>query len=391
MMIRGLIAGVLIGFALGWVAFHEGAHQTERRTETRPQAEQRPEPEAPRIQPPRQEAAASRKRSTIFLGSEPVVPRPMAEIDAALATARADKNWNDFYRALLELVVAASPEADRRLVSLMGDESLALYGPWIGKKFYDALHDSPVEGIGAAARKRAQMELKDKAGSRWQGVGFMSLVAQYGSDEDHAWLESLATSRNRSQEVDRAFAEGARSPAAAQRMRKRILDADLRAARHWDTFAKLAPDVAFEAARELIVRQPDNESAYRLLGEAATEESLPEVHNLLLGLTDDTARILSIRAIDQMKRRNLDVGGYETILEVPRRVLEESLAGRETKLLSPAMAAISTYSILWDEATVSALQTLADRGNARAAAQLKKLNKRRSRASAQKWEPDRGG
>ena len=151
MMVRGLITGVLIGFALGWVAFHERAHQTERRTETRPHAEQRPEPDAPRIQPPLQETAASRKRSTIFLGSEPVVPRPMEEIGAALAKARADKDWSEFYRAILELVVAARPEADRRLVTLMGDESLALYGPWIGDKFYDGLHDSPLEGIGVAA------------------------------------------------------------------------------------------------------------------------------------------------------------------------------------------------------------------------------------------------
>jgi len=395
-----LVLGLAAGLALGWALFHRPPES--RRQAERPVAEPTPAPEpdraAPRPPPAREalppdaptglDISREGGKPRYVMGGRAIRPRPLDEIDASMAKARSEKNWPEFFAGILELIVHDSPEADRRLVALMGDGTLRLPGPWIGERFLEGLLDSEVEGIGAAALARAKVELEEKKGSRWAGRGFLALVARFGDDEDVRWIETLATSKNRAQEVERALALGAANPTAAALLHERLLGRhDLRWTA-WREFASANPAAAFGTALELLPGRGGE--AYRFLGAATRRETVERARSRLLSLTGNRDRLAAVRAVEEMRRNGLDTSGFEPLLAAPRLLIEAGLAGRAGKGdLTRAIHAIERNRVAWTDANLAALRAVAERGAAgiakRAGKALEEIDEKRDEG----WEPER--
>lgn len=290
-------------------------------------------------------------------------PRPLAEILEAMKRARAEKNWPEFVRGIVQLGMLNTAEGDSHLVAILADSSLRLKGPWAGTQFYEALRDSRVEGIAEAARARALMELDKKPRSNRAGVGYLGLVALHGGGPEHAWLESLTTDGAGIVRADRAFAKGAANPAAAERMRRRYIDKGIQPAGEWLMFARENPAVAFDTAAELIRRNPTSVDGYRMLGQAATPDTLARAGEILGNLPNDDARLQGIRAVQLMGTRKLDISGFDELLNTPRVVLEDVLSERRTPTEgTPAISALLYCSCARTEANMAALRRTAEIG-----------------------------
>ena len=221
-----LAVGICAGLLAGSVLFTGPAERGERARETEGGGETAAGPVSPAPPPPAEQVPADPTRPvrSIVFDGEAIQPAPVEELRAALAEARAASDWNAYYRALLQLGVSGTPEAEALLVEIMGDGTLRLHGTWTGKQFYSWLKDSDVPGIGEAARRRAEIEVRENVGSRWEGIGFLSLVALHADAAELDWLETLGVDKNRAMEVDRALAQGARNPLAAERLLRRWTD-----------------------------------------------------------------------------------------------------------------------------------------------------------------------
>jgi len=416
-MTRGLLLGLVIGLAVGWLLFagDDPAPRTGERTsaERRPPAERAAngghdadeESDTAASRPPFAPDDQTKDHGGFTVTGDLTIrrtngalhyalrgrvlhPRPLAEIDAAMTKAREEKNWPEFYAGILELVLHDSAEADGRLVAVMGDETLRLPGPWIGKRFFEGLEDSTLGTVGQAARNRAEVEIEEKSGSRWAGVGFLSLVARHGTEADLDWLETLGASRNR-KEVDRALAEGAANPAAAERMRRRLLAREDLRSSHLREFAKANPGVAFDTAAELLDRGRSGKEVFELLGRATRRDTLGRARSLLDRLDSTGERLAALKAVERMHRNDVDTSGFERLVAAPQEIIGRALAGHPDEDLDDAVRAIQYNRIAWTEGNIAALRSLAQGdGHDRAVKALAKIEKTLARRDG--WDPERG-
>jgi len=406
---RGVAIGILLGFALGWLLFAERSDSQKRADRapaatpaSTPTTNEHPAPTAEVPAPPpaplpknargyvyTQTVGGTRRFS---IDGVPIEPRPLEQVLAAMERARAEKNWPEFLRGVVQLGMLDTPVADAHLVSILADEALELKGVWTGAQFYEALKDSKVDGIAEAARLRAEIEFEKTPKTAKAGLGYLSLVALFGEGPGHAWLESLTTDGAGIVRADRAFAEGSANAVAAERMRRRYLDDGIQPAAEWVMFARENPAVAFDTAAEMIRRSPTSVDAFRLLGQSTTEETLGRAREILGSLPDDAARLMGIRAVQVMAMRKLDVGGFEELLATPRVVLEAVLSERSTAVQGRAAIATMIYCPLArTEANMAALRRVVEHGNAAIAQTAKEAVAQieRSNALAGGWEPQR--
>ena len=408
---RGIVLGLAAGLLVGWLLFHQ---EEQARRVLSPVAGNTAAPNAaPGNGAPTSTVAATWDRekfapdastglsirhaaskASYTMDGQVLTTRPLATIDRALAAARAEKNWPEFFAGILELVLHDSAEADRRLVALMADESLRLSGNSIGERFWEGLKDSSADGIAASARARARLELEDKAASRWRGRGFLSLIARYGTPDDIAWLETLADDPIRAMEVDRALALGSRNEAAAARLQQRLLKGRTLMS-PWALFARENPDKAFETAEMLLAREGREAQAYDMLGAATRPHNAQRACALFLEIQDDRSRLRAMRSVQSMYSNEVDITGLEPLMETPRAVIEAVLAGDgDADLLDLAIGVVKENEVAQTDGNLAALRALAQQATgkhakygARAAKALAKIEKKRAGASG--WEPER--
>jgi hypothetical protein len=302
---------------------------------------------------------------------ELVEARSLAELRATLAKARAEGDWDAYWQALLEVAALGTREAEALLVAVMGDPTLHLKGAKIGRSFYLWLRESRVPGILEAARARAEIETREQPDARWRGSGWLSLVALHGGPAELAWIEALGTGRNWEMEVDRALAEGARNPIAAQRLAQRIEDPNhFLWSRHLDAFALENPAAAFTAALQALpgTRTKQREELLRLLGAVTTRETLPTVRSLLGSIEGEQNRLEAVAVADRISRRGLPVEGLEEIVDLPRRVLLHDAAGdlppesqADVARLRSALNIVRSNPVTWDERTLALIKEVAER------------------------------
>lgn len=322
--------------------------------------------------------------------------RTLAEIEAALAEARAAADWGRYFQALAELGAMGTPEARAALVGVMGDESLRFEGPWTGQHFLGWLGGSDVPGLLAAARRRAEIDIADNPDSRWRGVGWLALVAMRGGPAEIEWLLSLGGERNREMEVDRALAEGASNPLAAARLAARI-----REPRHFlwspylSSFAAANPLAALGAALDALpeAREHNREHLLRLAGEAATAETLERARTALLALTDPGMRLEAVRAVERMRERGLDVLGFGPLVDEPRLLLERSVAaplkGPEKVAVQRALHVVGGCEVTWSDATRAAVRLFVDHPDESIAEAAREAAARMEGGSGGGWRPER--
>ena len=129
MLACGILLGLGLGFLAGWLVFSvardERALRREAPGDSPPPARQ-DEAAAEETQPQPESPPAARKkltpdtptglninrekgRVTYTYAGQRIRPRPLDQIDAALAEARSEKNWPEYYANILELIVHDSP------------------------------------------------------------------------------------------------------------------------------------------------------------------------------------------------------------------------------------------------------------------------------------------
>lgn len=323
--------------------------------------------------------------------------RPLSEVQRALAEARASADWGAYLQALHELGAINTAESQALLIEVMGDESLRFAGAWTGQSFLRWLSGCDAPGLLEAARRRAEIDLADNRDSRWRGAGWLSLVAIHGGAAEIAWIESLGGGeRNAEMEVDRALAEGGSNPLAAARLAARMkepgrfLDSS-----YLESFARANPRAALDAAIEALPATPDRRTGelLRLIGEAATPETVERARAAILSQEAPEARLEALRAVERMRRRGLDVSGFARLADEPRLLLERSasrpLSGSDKGFVRSALDAIAGNAVTWNEATLQAVRAFTSHPDNDIAAKAREAAASIERGPDAGWRPER--
>jgi hypothetical protein len=324
--------------------------------------------------------------------------RTLAEIRDALAGARAAADWAAFFEALAEAGAMGTPEARALLVELMGDRTLQFSGPWTGQRFFEWLAGADTPGLLEAALRRAEIDIADNPGSRWRGVGWLSLVALYGGAQEIAWLESLGGGdRNAEMEVDRALGEGAKNPLAAARLAARLKEPrHLLWGPYLTAFGQANPEAAFATAAEGLAGEGGRraERWIELLGVTATAATLDRARTLFLALDEPEARRHALRALDGMRRRGLDVAGFEPLIDEPRLALEriaaQPTAEAATQAARLALGTIANIPVTRTEAALAAARRFVDHPDEGIAA-IAREALQNAEPGGDGWRPERDG
>jgi len=386
-LVLGLVMGLGIGLIAGWVVFG-GSRTLPRRELARAPIEREPierldEDSETFDWPEDEEPGPTRPASqTRFVTAEKVRNAPLDELESfagshewmvdagavnavidRLDTARGRRDWNEF-RALLTLLGKAdTPEAQKKLVALMGDPDLGFHRARMGGQFFDWLSDSKIPGIVDAARARLEKETRDNPGSRAAQQGWLALVAQHGTAADLDWIETFKKGRSGERTVVEAYVAAAQRPEVAQRVADLFRNRTRRwYGSHMAALAQSNPELARELFEEGLRKPRTNEARdlARAYGDVVTSGNLEQARSFLLSLPD-AERLEAVYAVERMSRKDLDVSGFEAITLAPVVTLE-GLARQSkpnARALYKARYSIQHNRITWSERAAKALEEAA--------------------------------
>jgi len=280
-----------------------------------------------------------------------------------LDTARGQRDWNEFRSLLTLLGKAETPEAQKKLVALMGDPDLGFFRARMGRQFFDWLSDSKVPGIVDAARARLEKETRENPGSRAALQGWLALVAQHGSASDLDWIEAQNKGRSGEKTVIEAYVVAAQRPEIAQRVATLFRNRNQRwYGSHLAALAQSNPELARELFEEGLKNPRTNETRdlARAYGDVVTAGNLEQARTFLLSLPIQE-RLEAVYAVERMRRKDLDVSGLETITLAPVVALED-LARQpkpSSRALFKARYSIQHNQVTWSERAAKALEEAA--------------------------------
>ena len=383
-LVLGLVMGIGIGLIAGWVVFAGDQALPRRDPPPRivPEVMERGYEEAYDWPEEDEPEPARAPTQTSFVTAESVRNASVDELDKyamsgewlvdagavsavidRLDAARDRRDWNEF-RALLTLLGKAdTPEAQKKLVALMGDPSLGFHRSRLGRQFFDWLRDSEVPGIVDAARARLEKETAENPGSRAAQQGWLALVAQHGTVADLDWIESFRKGRSGERTVIEAFVAAADRPEVA----RRVADMFRNRSRRWygshlSALGRSNPELARDLLEAGLQKPRTNEARdlARAYGDVVDPGSLERARSFLLSLPAGE-RMQAVYAVERMHRRDLDVSGLEAVTVAPVEALENlaQQAKPSAKALFQARYAIQHNQITWTDRAAKALEEAA--------------------------------
>ena len=386
-LVLGLVMGLGIGLIAGWVLF-DGSQALPRRELSRATIDREPiervdedresfdwpedeEPEPTRPASQTRFVTAEKVRSAALDELESFAQSQEWMVDAGavnavidrLDTARDRRDWNEFRSLLRLLGKADTPEAQKKLVAMMGDPDLGFHRSRMGQQFFDWLSDSKIPGIVDAARARIEKEARENPGSRAAQHGWLALVAQHGTAADLDWIETFKKGRSGERTVIEAYVAAAQRPEVAQRVAELFRNRSRRwYGSHMAALAQSNPELARELFEEGMRRPRTNETRdlARAYGDVVTSDNLEQARTFLLSLPDKE-RMEAVYAVERMRRKDLDVSGFEMITLAPVVTLE-GLARQSkpsARALYKARYAIQHNRVTWSERAAKALEEAA--------------------------------
>jgi hypothetical protein len=384
-LLLGLGMGIGIGLIAGWVVF--GGDQALPRRDPPPrivagETMERTYEEAydwPEDEEPEPERAPTQ---TSFVTAEKVRSASVDEldkyamsgewlVDAAavdavidrLDSARDRRDWNEFRSLLTLLGKADTPEAQTKLVALMGDPNLGFHRSRLGRQFFEWLEGSNVPGIVDAARARLEKETEENPGSRAAQQGWLALVAQHGSVADLDWIETFKKGRSGERTVIEAFVAAAQRPEVALRVADMFRNRSRRwYGSHLAALGRSNPELARELLEAGLQKPRTNEARAlaRAYGDVVDPGSLERARSFLLSLPPDE-RTAAVYAVERMRRKDLDVSGLEAVTVAPVESLERlaQQSKPSAKALFKARYSIQHNQVTWTERAAKALEEAA--------------------------------
>ena len=371
---RYAVFGALVGFAVGWLVFGEREELTraERGESAMPiQTSTKEIPSNEPLAPAREPAvdlrtadAAAIRHLAHSLKDSPTKDDFVAPAIARIEEARSSRNWK-LFEALVGLLAASdSPEAEAKLIGLLGDTTLIFHDWRIAEHFVWGLSTSDLDGVVPAARTRIEFESTESNDrNRWRM--YYEIVAERGSVDDVAWLlEHARKITHGMHDAVRAPAEGSANPAAAQKFIELSKAGSVRGEGPARTFAKNNPVIALPFYREqLLAARGDTARAMaQTYGTAVTTATLAEAKRFLLGISDPRQRTAAAAAVNAMQRNKLDISGLEPLLRAPADYARQLAAGDADARKSAfydVLYGIEYNKLTWSEETAQALDDLA--------------------------------
>jgi hypothetical protein len=341
-MARGVAIGVLLGLAAGWLVFGNGQEPHAPWRSERPEAES-DEPQhdlVPRlVEAPRVEATDAK-------------PVDVPAAWSAVERARQERDWAAFKSAVQGLAGAATPDAQRRLLALLADETLKFHDP-IGYMFAQGLWDTELDGVGPAALRRAKA-----ATDNHDLRQYLTLIARHGGEAELVLLDEYLTGEHeaRQRAAETALVLGAANPPTARRLEKlhEVLDRE-RADRYLTAIAQMGdnPALAARVARRELATAPRKRRRwlYIAYGTSATADDA----RAFLPTTTD---VLAVHAVHALRERGIDLPEFAPIDErllAALRDLGRSDPGRERRM--DLRSAVT--DAVWTRETVAALEIAA--------------------------------
>jgi hypothetical protein len=301
-----------------------------------------------------------------------ITAEAVSEAIARIDEARSGRDWSLFVALVRFLGAAGTPEAQAKLVALVGDTTLLFHDWRIAGDFREALAEARADGVVAAVRARIEMEA-DHYDDKHRWSGWYGIVARHGSKADLEWLLAFEARKVGSEQgLAEALAAASTNPPAAESFMELWRGGRIRDEGAALAFARNNPGAALPFFRDQFDRGAGDPSdvacAY---GSAVTEGTLAEAKAFLLALRDPERRTMAAYAVTAMQRNKLDLAGLEPILLAPVEDAER-LAGATREERERGFYRI-LYGIqynrpVWSERAARALEDLAaaygDRGRA---------------------------
>lgn len=360
-LVVGLIAGLGVGYAL-WGAGPSETRERERapsrngvttRDEPAPAATTPPDPPLIDILAAGNATEIDAAAGAGALGT--------AEVDVLLnrlGTAIENGDAALFLAAVRALGKSRDPRAHARLVEVMADVSTPLPDA-ASYSIAQALLDSEVPGVLAAARRRFEASAPGPSSSAW-----LQLVAAHGRAEDIDWLLGAVPDRNAAV----SYVAFAKNPVAAAAFEKllRAHPNDADALRWLPGHGSTHPAESYALAMEILGRHtessgPPDYSLLIALGQTVEPGRLAELRPFLDSMSGAKDRFPALVVVDAVRRRGLDTGMFATVIEAPTLTLETFDPSKDAVLVGEAAGAIKRYRVTWSERTARALEMAADR------------------------------
>jgi len=353
-VLRGLLLGIPVGLLAGWMLFEWGAVEVPRPRPpaTPPAAPGPPPPPAPSVVPGKEDAGTGRD------GGAPPQPSEVPDLIARIDAAREAKDWSAFTRLLGALARAGTGTAHDKLVQLMADPTLVFPDSNMHRAFAHWLGASDAPGIAAAARVRAETEYAQGRGPLQPG--WLELVARCGDATDLQWLADMEKLRGGEDAVLEALAHAADRPDVERTLLRKFGERG----RGWSE--EVVGAIAARngpLARRLITegyercRETERATFMGIYGGMADEANLADTSAWLKGLSDPSARLYAVYALQALHRRDLPLEGLEALVDEPARCLDEYARASAWPYLPAARvrALIEHNPVTWNARTLAAL------------------------------------
>ena len=285
---------------------------------------------------------------------------------ALLERARAalrDRDGALFVASVRGLARAEGDEADAFLLDVMADVSLPAPGP-MGAYFHEALKDSRLSGIAAAARARFEAEVAAGRDHWWGARGWLHLVADHGTEEDVQWLRGIASRRGQaaSEAADAlARSRNPAAPAAFESLRG--------AGRSLDEYLAAHPErvVAYleERIDGRVPSELDRRSLWQTYARHAPEASLADLERRLLAAEGIREKADAVYGMQALSRRGHDLTALRGLVPSLLDWLAAHAGAEEsTDERSTVLYALEYNPVAWTRETLAVLERVAPESDA---------------------------